>query len=129
MEWGGALTRRARVSLATRLSSSSLINTPDECRGRRQIAYDDTVTTKPKIRTSLRGMVVDERGCTPPARDVATGTFHQLIYQLHSSSSWGSHPAGARFARDAFVQLLTQLAQRALAAVLHVAQLLLQTAL
>jgi hypothetical protein len=28
-------------------------------------------------------MVVDERGCTPPARDVVTRTFHQLI-----SSSW-----------------------------------------
>jgi hypothetical protein len=31
------------------------------------------------VRASLRGMVVDERGCTPPARDVATGTSHQLF--------------------------------------------------
>jgi hypothetical protein len=30
-------------------------------------------------------MVVDERGCTPPAWDVATGTFHHLIYHVNSS--------------------------------------------
>ena len=59
-------------------------DTKGECRGRRQIAYSDTGTTKPKIRTY---MVVDERGCTPPARDVATGTFHDLIYQVNSSST------------------------------------------
>jgi hypothetical protein len=39
----------------------------------------DGLSTPTKIRTSLRGMVVDERGCKPPARDVATGTFHQLF--------------------------------------------------
>jgi hypothetical protein len=35
---------------------------------------------QPISASSLRGMVVDERGCTPPARDGATGTSHQLSY-------------------------------------------------
>jgi hypothetical protein len=74
---------------------------PRSGRVRRQIAYlrkgDDTQF---KIRTSLRGMVVDERGCTPPAPDVATGTSHQLMYQLLSSSLHHDHltsdPGGVR---------------------------------
>jgi hypothetical protein len=70
--------------VVVRLAGGRAKDTKGECRGRRQIAYSDTVTTKLKIRTY---MVVDERGCTPPARDVATGTFHHLIYQVNSSSS------------------------------------------
>ena len=69
--------------MVVRLAGGRAKDTKGECRGRRQIAYSDTVTTKLKIRTY---MVVDERGCTPPARDVATGTFHHLIYQVNSSS-------------------------------------------
>ena len=70
--------------MVVRLAGGRAKDTKGECRARRQIAYSDTVTTNLKIRTY---MVVDERGCTPPARDVATGTFHHLIYQVNSSSS------------------------------------------